>query len=83
MPGNWSTGSRTSGKTTNFEVTDKIRVQVEKMEYLETAILNNLSYICAEILAESLDLVDKIEGDNQVTVELTEEFSTNIQIEKS
>lgn len=69
-------------KDNNFEVTDKIRVQVEKMEYLETAILNNLSYICAEILAESLDLVDKIEGDNQVTVELTEEFSTKIKIVK-
>jgi adenine specific DNA methylase Mod len=52
------------------------------MEYLETAILNNLSYICAEILAESLDLVDKIEGDNQITIELTEEFSTHIQIER-
>jgi isoleucyl-tRNA synthetase len=70
-------------KDNNFEVTDKIRVQIEKIEYLETAIVNNLSYICAEILAESLDLVDKIEGDNQVAVELTEEFSTNIRIEKS
>ena len=42
-------------KDNNFEVTDKIRVQIEKIEYLETAIVNNLSYICAEILAESLD----------------------------
>jgi isoleucyl-tRNA synthetase len=69
-------------KDNDYEVTDKIRVQIEKMEYLETAIQNNLSYICAEILAESLDLVDKIEGDNQVAVELTEEFSTKIRIEK-
>jgi len=69
-------------KDRNFEVTDKIRVQVEKMEYLETALHNNLSYICAEILAESLDLVDKIEEENRVTVELTEEFSTNIRIDK-
>jgi isoleucyl-tRNA synthetase len=70
-------------KDRDYEVTDKIRVQVEKMEYLETAIQNNLSYICAEILAESLDLVDKIEGENQVTVELTEEFSTRIKIERT
>jgi isoleucyl-tRNA synthetase len=70
-------------KDNDYEVTDKIRVQVEKMEYLENAIINNLSYICAEILAESLDLVDKIEDDNQVTVELTEEFTTKIRIEKS
>ena len=52
------------------------------MEYLETAIHNNLSYICAEILAESLDLVDKIEDENRVAVELTEEFSTLIRVEK-
>ena len=70
-------------KDKNFEVTDKIRVQVEKMEYLNTAIHNNLSYICAEILAESLDLVDKIEAENRVTVELTEEFSINIRIDRT
>ncbi len=66
-------------KDRDYEVTDKIRVKVEKMEYLDSAITNNLSYICAEILAESLDLVDMIEGDNRVTVELTEEFSTTYQ----
>jgi len=69
-------------KDRDYEVTDKIRVEVEKMEYLDMAIHNNLSYICAEILAESLDLVDKIEDNNRVTVELTEEFSTNIRIDK-
>jgi hypothetical protein len=53
------------------------------MEYLDKAIHNNLSYICAEILAESLDLVDNIEDKNGVTVELTEEFSTQIRVEKS
>ena len=66
-----------------YEVTDKIRVQVEKKDYLEQAINNNLLYICAEILAESLDLVEKIEGENPVDVELTEEFSTKIRIEKT
>ncbi len=69
-------------KERNYEVTDKIRVRVEKMDYLDKAIINNLSYICAEILAESLDLVDEIEDENRVAVELTEEFSTNIRIEK-
>jgi isoleucyl-tRNA synthetase len=69
-------------KDRDYEVTDKIRVKVEKMEYLDSAITNNLSYICAEILAESLDLVDLIEGDNRVAVELTEEYITTISIEK-
>jgi isoleucyl-tRNA synthetase len=70
-------------KDRGYEVTDKIRVQVEKMEYLDLAINNNLSYICAEILAESLDLVDTIEDENRITVDLTEEFSTNIRVDKA
>jgi isoleucyl-tRNA synthetase len=69
-------------KERNYEVTDKIKVQVEKMDYLDQAIRNNLSYICAEILAESLDLVDEIEDESRVAVELTEEFSTNIRVDR-
>jgi len=46
-------------KDRDYEVTDKIRVQVEKMEYLQQAIENNFSYLCAEILAESLILLIK------------------------
>jgi isoleucyl-tRNA synthetase len=69
-------------KDHDFEVTDKIRVQVEKMEYLQSAIENNFSYICAEILAESLDFVDKIEEEHRIAVELTEEFTTGIRVER-
>jgi len=69
-------------KDRNYEVTDKIRVQVEKMEYLEKALINNFSYICAEILAESLDFVEKIDEANRIAVELTEEFSTGIRVER-
>jgi isoleucyl-tRNA synthetase len=70
-------------KDRDYEVTDRIRVQVEKLNYLDSAIHNNLSYICAEILAESLTLVDRIVGENRVSVELTEEFSTGILVEKA
>jgi isoleucyl-tRNA synthetase len=69
-------------KDRNYEVTDKIRVQVEKMEYLEKALMNNFSYICAEILAESLDFVEKIDEANRIAVELTEEFNTGIRVER-
>jgi isoleucyl-tRNA synthetase len=69
-------------KEQDYEVTDKIRVKVEKLNYLESAIHNNLSYICAEILAESLILVDKIDDQNRITVELTEEYSTGILVER-
>jgi isoleucyl-tRNA synthetase len=69
-------------KDRDYEVTDRIRVQVEKREFLESAIEKNFSYICAEILAESLDLVEKVNPEHRLEVELTEEFTTGIRIEK-
>lgn len=42
-------------KEQGFEVTDKIGVTVSAGGYLEEAIKNNLSYICAEILADSFE----------------------------
>jgi isoleucyl-tRNA synthetase len=69
-------------KDRDYEVTDKIRVQVEKLDYVETAIVNNFSYICAEILAESLDFVEKIEPEHRIPVDLTDEFSAGIRVER-
>jgi isoleucyl-tRNA synthetase len=70
-------------KDKGFEVTDKIRLQVEKMQELDESIENNFSYICSETLAESLDIVDAIEDDNKLKIELTDEISTYIKIEKA
>lgn len=43
-------------KEKGFEVTDKIKVQIKEHSYISEALNNNLSYICAEILAVSLEL---------------------------
>ncbi|MBW6459471.1 MAG: isoleucine--tRNA ligase [Bacteroidales bacterium] len=69
-------------KDRDYEVTDKIRVQVEKTEMLKKAIDKNFSYICAEILAESLDLVEKIDPAHRISLELTEDLSAGIHIER-
>jgi isoleucyl-tRNA synthetase len=51
-------------KAKEFEVTDKISVRLEDHAYMNEAVKNNLSYICAEILAESLTLESQLnEGD--------------------
>ena len=51
-------------KAKEFEVTDRISVRVSDHEYIAEAVKNNLSYICAEILADSLVLDSQlIEGD--------------------
>ena len=44
-------------KDQNFDVTDKISVLIKDHPYISEAVKNNLSYICAEILADSLQLV--------------------------
>ncbi|WP_448703026.1 isoleucine--tRNA ligase [Mucilaginibacter sp. AW1-3] len=51
-------------KDKGFEVTDKINVRIKEHPYIAEAVKNNLSYICAEILADSLVLDAELnEGD--------------------
>ncbi|MBD1394146.1 isoleucine--tRNA ligase [Mucilaginibacter glaciei] len=51
-------------KAKEFEVTDRITVRISNSEYIAEAVKNNLSYICAEILADSFELDSQlIEGD--------------------
>ncbi len=69
-------------KDSGLEVTDRIAVKVEKHQFLDRAIENNLDYICAETLAGSLDLVDKVEGDDANNIELESELSTRISLVK-
>ncbi len=62
-------------KELGFEVTDKISVLIKDHPYIAEAVKNNLSYICAEILADSLELVTELEkgeivgiDDNELTL---------------
>ncbi len=69
-------------KEKQFEVTDKIVIKIEKNSELETAVSNNYSYICAETLAEKLELTGKLENNNSIEIELTDNLKTNVIIEK-
>ena len=66
-------------KDSGFEVTDKIKVQIQRSGELEQAIKNNESYIKDETLTEELDFVDKLE--NGVEIEF-DEIKTRILISK-
>lgn len=46
-------------KDLKFAVTDKINVIIQNHSYIRQAVSNNLFYICAEILADSLTLDDQ------------------------
>ena len=47
-------------KTLGFEVTDRINVNIKCVGHIWEAVNNNLSYICAEILAESIVLDNEL-----------------------
>lgn len=56
-------------KELGFEVTDKIRVRVKVHPYISEALKNNLSYICTEILADSLELVTELDSGETVIID--------------
>jgi isoleucyl-tRNA synthetase len=65
-------------KGKDFEVTDKINVRLRDHSLINEAVKNNLSYICAEILAESIQLDNQLnEGDtvlideNEILIAIT------------
>ena len=69
-------------KDKQYEVTDKIAVALEKNNVLETAVNNNSSYICSEILAESLVFQERIEQNDKEIIELTDNLKTSIVVSK-
>ncbi|WPU93992.1 isoleucine--tRNA ligase [Mucilaginibacter sabulilitoris] len=61
-------------KTKGFEVTDKINVRISDHPYIREAVKNNLSYICAEILAESIVLDSQLNDGDKVEIDGNEIF---------
>jgi isoleucyl-tRNA synthetase len=56
-------------KTKGFEVTDRINVRASSNPVIKEAVENNLSYICAEILANSIVFVDNLNEGEPVTID--------------
>ena len=56
-------------KEKQYEVTDRINIRLENHAYIREAVKNNLSYICAEILADSLVLEDQPKEGDKIVIE--------------
>ncbi|MDA9555570.1 isoleucine--tRNA ligase [Pelobium sp.] len=56
-------------KDLGFEVTDKINVTLEYNSSIAKAVDNNLSYICAETLATTLEMSDKLTPTDTIEIE--------------
>lgn len=55
-------------KEKGFEVTDRIIVQVAENNEIEEASNNNLSYICAEVLADSLEFKSALIAEDSIEI---------------
>jgi isoleucyl-tRNA synthetase len=69
-------------KDKDFEVTDKINVKLQGNEEINSAIQNNLMYICSETLAKSFEIVNHIDERDKDMIELTDTLSVEIFLQK-
>ncbi|MFT6761060.1 MAG: isoleucyl-tRNA synthetase, partial [Psychroserpens sp.] len=67
-------------KDKGLEVTDRINLSILDQPNINKAVTNNLKYICAETLAENLELVSVLDSPESVEVELVGEVKTQINI---
>ena len=74
-------------KDRDFQVTDKIRIQLERNdETLANAIEANKAYICQEVQAISLDLVNSLyeeTGENAVAEIEMDEFQLRVRVQRA
>jgi isoleucyl-tRNA synthetase len=55
-------------KESGFDVTDRITVYIQENEQLKSAIINYCDYICAEILADRIDITPIVENGLEIDV---------------
>jgi len=68
-------------KESGLEVTDRIRLIVEKQDKLYDAINNNITYICRETLMDDLVWQDTIQDDDTQTVDISDDIIVKMKIE--
>ena len=68
-------------KSSGLEITDKIRIRLPHNEATDAAVQNFRDYICTQVLAESLEIADSLDG-TCAQLEF-EDFNLPIQITKA
>ena len=66
-------------KELNFEVTDRITVTLQNHNLIAGAVAQNKTYICAEILADHIELADNLDKGNKIIID---DVELQISIEK-
>jgi isoleucyl-tRNA synthetase len=69
-------------KESGLEVTDRILLTIKSDDKINSAINNNLNYICSETLADKLELSDKL-SENKTLVEIDADIQSEIDVIKA
>ncbi|PID91389.1 MAG: isoleucine--tRNA ligase [Bacteroidetes bacterium] len=69
-------------KERGFDVTDKIKIELESHDRIKEAVEQHGSYIESQTLANSILLSDSVEGQGIKRIDIDEELSTNIRVSR-
>ncbi len=69
-------------KESDFEVTDRINITIEKHPDFDNAVENHKEYICAQTLANKLELTDNLTDARAREVEIEKDVMVRILVEK-
>jgi len=69
-------------KESNFEVTDRINLVIEKHVEYNDAVINHQDYICTQTLSNSLELVDRLDDTGVNEVEIDKDVVARIVVQK-
>jgi isoleucyl-tRNA synthetase len=69
-------------KESGFEVTDKIAVEIQRHELINSSVENYHDYIASQTLAKSVKLVDKVDVSSVNSVEIEENVITFVSVSK-
>ncbi len=69
-------------KESGFDVTDKIRVLIEKHHLINDAIIAHGEYIGSQILAESISLTDDMENNHCKRIDIDDDVTIKIQVSR-
>ncbi len=69
-------------KESNFEVTDRINITIEKHNNFDIAVENFKTYICTQTLANSLELTDNVNDADAKEVEIEKDITVKIVVKK-
>ncbi len=67
-------------KDRDYKITDRIKVKIQAVEGIEDAVKSNMNYICNEVLADKLEVMEKLDIASAVEIELEDNLKTMIEV---